>query len=215
MTPMIVVLSSPSGGGKSTITARLIADRRDCGYSVSATTRQPRGDEVDGIAYHFLTEEEFERRVRAGDFAEHAMYNGHRYGTLSSELIGVLHSGRHALLDIEVDGARQVRARFPDAVLVFIVPPSGAELARRLRGRGTDRPAVITGRLQQAIDELSVAASYDFIVVNDDLDDAVRTVGSILEAESRRTARQRDVAVVLDRLRAEVATEVLRSADVR
>jgi guanylate kinase len=212
---MILVLSSPSGGGKSTIAARLVVERADCGYSVSATTRNPRPGEVAGEAYHFLTEAEFDERVRVGDFAEHAVYNGHQYGTLSSELVRVLHGGRHAILDIEVHGARQVRARFPEAVLVFIVPPSGAELARRLKARGTERPAVVTGRLQQAIDELGAAAAYDYIVVNDELEQAVQAVGAILDAESCRTTRQRDVAVVLDRLRTEVAAEVLRAAEAR
>jgi guanylate kinase len=208
---MVVVLSSPSGGGKTSITLRLVAERTDCGYSVSATTRAPRPGEQDGVAYYFLTAEEFERRVQAGDFAEHAVYHGHRYGTLASELVRVMHGGQHVLLDIEVIGARQVRARFPDAVLVFVVPPSGAVLAQRLRGRGTEADGVVAGRLRRAIDEIGAAVEYDYVVVNDEVGLAVEAVNAILDAESRRTSRQRDFAFVLDRLRAEVAAELLRT----
>jgi guanylate kinase len=209
---MVVVVSSPSGGGKTSITKRLVAERADCGYSISATTRAPRPGEQDGAAYYFLAADEFERRVQAGEFAEYAVYNGNRYGTLTSELVRVMHGGRHVLLDIEVLGARQIRARFPDAVLVFIVPPSGAVLAERLRGRGTEADGVIAGRLQQAIDELGAAVEYDYVVVNDDVGMAVAAVNAILDSESRRTSRQRDFSFVLDRLRAEVAAELLRAA---
>jgi guanylate kinase len=178
---------------------------------VSATTREPRPGEVDGIAYHFLTGEEFERRVQAGEFAEYAVYNGNRYGTLTSELVKVMHGGQHAVLDIEVIGARQVRARFPDAVLVFVVPPSGAELAKRLRGRGTEQESAVAGRLRRAIDEIGAAVEYDYVVVNDAFETAVSAVNAIFDAETRRTSRQRDFTVVLDRLRAEVGAELLRS----
>lgn len=207
---MVVVLSSPSGGGKSTITARLLASRPDCGYSVSATTRPPRPGEVEGVAYQFLGEAEFERRVQAGDFLEYASYDGHRYGTLAEAVTRVLHSGRHVLLDIEVVGARQVRDRFPEAVLVFITPPSGAVLAERLRDRATEDRVRIAQRLQRAIDELAAASEYDYVVVNGVLDAAVGTVGAIIDAESRRTSRQRDFVVVLDRLRSEVSAEIAR-----
>ena len=208
---MIVVISSPSGGGKTSITKRLVSERADCGYSVSATTRAPRLGETDGVAYHFLSADEFERRVQAGEFAEHAVYNGNRYGTLSSELVRVMHGGQHAVLDIEVVGARQVRNRFPDSVLVFVVPPSGAVLAQRLRGRGTEAESIVAGRLQQAIDEIGAAVEYDYVVVNDEFEMAVKAVNAILDAETRRTSRQRDFAFVLDRLRAEVKAELLRS----
>ena len=208
---MIVVISSPSGGGKTSITKRLVSNREDCGYSVSATTRAPRPGEVDGVAYHFLSADEFERRVQVGEFAEHAVYNGNRYGTLTSELVRVMHGGQHAVLDIEVVGARQVRTRYPDAVLVFVVPPSGAILAERLRGRGTESVGAVAGRLQQAIDEIGAAVEYDYVVVNDEFEMAVSVVNAILEAETRRTGRQRDFTVMLDRLRAEVNAELVRS----
>jgi guanylate kinase len=208
---MVVVLSSPSGGGKTSITKRLVAERADCGYSVSATTRKARPGEQDGVAYYFLTADEFERRVQAGEFAEHAVYHGHRYGTLASELVRVMHGGQHVLLDIEVVGARQVRERYPDAVLIFVVPPSGTVLAERLRGRGTEVDNVVAGRLRRAIDEIGAAVEYDYVVVNDEVGLAVEAVNAILDAESRRTSRQRDFAFVLDRLRAEVAAELLRA----
>lgn len=209
---MIVVLSSPSGGGKSTITRRLVAERTDCGYSVSATTRPPRPGEVDGVAYRFLTRDEFERSVQAGEFAEYAEYDGHRYGTLVSELLRVTHGGQHVVLDIEVVGARQVRDRFPSAVLIFVVPPSGAALAERLRARAAEDHTVIAGRLQRAIDEMGAAGEYDYVVLNDEVGTALQAVNAILDAETRRTSRQRDFAVVLDRLRAEVAAELVRGA---
>lgn len=212
MTPLVVVLSSPSGGGKSTIAQRVLAERTDVGYSVSATTRPARTGEVDEREYHFLEHEEFERRVQGGEFVEHAVYNGHRYGTLVSELRRVVQGGRHVLLDIEVVGARLVRERFPDAVLIFVVPPSGAELAARLRARGTEGAASVAGRLEQALEELAAAVEYDYVVVNDELDLAVRAVHAILDAESRRTSRQRDVTVLLDRLRTEVAAELDRAS---
>ena len=212
MTPMIVVISSPSGGGKSTITRRLVEVRGDCGYSVSATTRPPRPGEVDGVSYHFLSTAEFDRRVEAGEFAEYAEYDGHQYGTLASELMRVTHGGRHVLLDIEVVGARQVRERFPGAVLIFIVPPSGAILAERLRARAAADHTAVPGRLQRAIDELGAAVEYDYVVVNDEVGAALGAVNAILDAETRRTSRQRDFTVVLDRLRTEIAAELVRPA---
>jgi guanylate kinase len=209
--PLVLVLSSPSGGGKSTIARRLLAERSDTGYSVSATTRAPRGTEREGEAYHFLSPEEFEQRVARGDFLEHAVYNGHRYGTLEQEVRRVTQGGQHVLLDIEVDGARMVRERFPDAVLVFVVPPSGKALAERLRGRGTDSEAVIAGRLERALEELAAAREYDYVVVNDDLEEAVRAVHAILDVESRRASRSRSIPVLLDRLQTEVAGELART----
>jgi guanylate kinase len=211
VTPLVVVLSAPSGGGKSTIARRLIAERADAGVSVSATTRAPREGERDGEHYHFLDVTEFARRVEAGEFVEHAEYAGARYGTLASELRRVTQGGRHVILEIEVVGARLVRERFPDAVLIFVLPPSGHVLAERLRGRGTEDAAVVARRLETAMAEIAAAIEYDYVVVNDDLEDAMRAVHAILDAESRRTTRQRDVTFLLDRLRIEVAAELSRA----
>jgi guanylate kinase len=211
VTPLVVVLSSPSGGGKTTIARRILVERDDTGYSVSATTRAPRDGEVDGREYHFLSDGEFDERVQAGEFLEHAIYNGKRYGTLEREVRRVVQGGRHVLLDIEIIGARIVRERFPDAVLIFVVPPSGKVLAERLRGRGSEPNEVIAARLERAVVELAAAPEYDFLVVNDDLDVAVRTVHGILDVESRRMSRQRSVQVLLDRLQSEVAAEIARA----
>lgn len=190
MTPFLLVLSSPSGAGKTTITKALLAARDDLGFSVSATTRPPRSGEVDGVDYHFLTPGEFERRRAAGAFLEWAEYGGHRYGTLVAEVDRVLGQGRHVILDIEVQGARQVRERRQDVVSIFVLPPSAEELVARLGGRGTDRPADLEQRLRRAVDELGDARHYDYLVVNEDRTQAVAEVAAIIDAESRRTGRQ-------------------------
>lgn len=205
MTPILLVLSSPSGGGKTTIARRVLEERADAGYSISATTRGIRPGEVHGRDYWFLTDPEFEARVMAGEFLEHARYNGRRYGTLRSEVERHFAAGRHVVLDIEVQGARQVRRQFAGAVLVFVVPPSGGALVERLRARRTEDRAALEGRLAIAAEELAAAGEYDYLVVNDDLDRAVRAVSGILDAESRRVARQDDLDIRTERLRREIA----------
>jgi guanylate kinase len=195
------VLSSPSGGGKSTIARHLLEAREDVTYSVSATTRAMRPGEEDGRHYHFLEREEFERRVRAGDFVEWAEYEGNRYGTLHAEIERGLASGRHVVLDIEVAGSRQVRERFPEAVQVFVLPPSAAVLAQRLRGRNTEDPATVARRLAIATEELGAAREYEYIVVNDDVVNAVSQVAAILDVEARRVRRLTNLESVIDNLR--------------
>lgn len=212
MRPFLLVLSSPSGGGKTTIARALLASRRDVGYSVSATTRAPRPGERDGHDYHFLDAAEFERRVAAGEFLEHAEYGGRRYGTLRSEVLRVLESGRHAVLDIEVAGARQVQERMPDAVRVFVLPPSAAVLIERLAARDTETPEARRRRMTIAAEELLAAREYDYVVVNDTLDAAVAEVGAILDAESRRVARQRDLPDRIETMRRELAEAAARGA---
>jgi guanylate kinase len=205
VTPFLLVLSSPSGGGKTTIARALLQARSDVGYSVSATTRPPRHGEKDGHDYHFLSAGEFERRVAAGDFLEHATYGGNRYGTLRTEIARVLGGGRHAVLDIEVEGARQVMERMPDAVRVFVLPPSAKVLVERLRGRDTETPDARRIRLARAADELLAVTEYDYVVINEHLRDAVNEVGAILDAESSRVARRRDLAGFVEILRQGVA----------
>jgi len=202
--PFLLVISAPSGGGKSTIARHLLSAREDLGYSVSATTRAPRSGEADGVDYHFLAPAEFGRRVDAGEFVEWAEYGGARYGTLRVEVERVLGTGRHVVLDIEVAGARQVRKAFPESVQVFVLPPSGVVLAQRLRSRRTDDAAVQARRLNIAREEIGAAREYDYVIVNDDLVTAVAQVAAILDAEARRTSRMDDLDETIDRLRREL-----------
>jgi guanylate kinase len=165
------VITGPSGVGKGTLINGLLERKPGLELSVSATTRPPRPGEVDGRDYHFLSEEEFEDRVRRGDFAEHAVYAGNRYGTLRSELD---RPGRGTVLEIDLQGARQIRESLPEALQVFIAPPSREDLRRRLEGRGSDTPEQIRDRLAVADDELAAQDEFAHVVVNDDLERAVQ-----------------------------------------
>lgn len=204
MTPLLLVLSSPSGGGKTSIARQLLAARSDVGYSVSATTRAPRAGEQDGRDYHFLSRDEFERRLVAGEFLEHAAYGGNLYGTLRAEIERIFGAGKHAVLDIEVEGARQIRRALPGAVRIFVLPPSGKELIRRLEGRRTEDRTTVLRRLDRADEELSAVGEYEYAIVNDDLDHAVARVAAILEAETRRIARQDGLTEFVAGLRQEI-----------
>ena len=184
-----VVVSAPSGAGKTTIAKRLLATRPDLGYSVSCTTRAPRPGEVDGQDYFFLSRAEFDARVARGEFAEWAEVHGQRYGTLRSEVERILASGRHVMLDIDVQGARQVTAAFPDAVTIFVVPPSVEVLVARLLGRKSEDAAALALRLRNARMELLEAPRYQHLVENDDLDRATTRVAEILAEEALRRER--------------------------
>lgn len=187
--PFPVVLSAPSGGGKSTIARALLAERKDVGYSISCTTRAPRSGEQDGVDYHFLPRAEFDQRVARGEFAEWAEVHGNRYGTLRREVEKVMGEGRHVMLDIDVQGARQVVAAFPDAVTIFIVPPSVEVLVARLVGRKSESEDALALRLRNARSELLEAERYQHVVVNDDLAHAVASVGRIIDEESLKRER--------------------------
>jgi guanylate kinase len=204
-----VILSAPSGGGKTTIARRLLATRADLGYSVSCTTRAPRGNERDGTDYYFISREQFEERRERGDFAEWAEVHGNLYGTLKSEVQRVLDSGRHVMMDIDVQGAKSFHQAFPSAVLVFVLPPSADVLRDRLAARSTEQPEVLALRLRNARDELRAIADYHYIVVNEDLDRAVGQVGSIIDAESARRERLQ----ALEDQVAELIAEIERGLD--
>ena len=176
----VFVITGPSGVGKGTLIRGLMERLPQLELSVSATTRPPRPGEQDGVDYHFLTPEEFERRVQAGEFVEHADYAGRRYGTLRSELEDRMRAGAPVVLEIEVQGARQVRARVPDAVQVFIAPPSLDVLRERLIGRGTDDPEEVERRLQVATRELTAQPEFEHVVVNDRLEDALERLTEIV-----------------------------------
>ena len=181
----VFVITGPSGVGKGTLIRTLRERVPELDLSVSATTRPPRPGEQDGVDYHFLGDAEFERRVQAGEFVEHATYSGRRYGTLRSDLDRRLRDGRPVVLEIELQGARQVRRTMPEALQVFIAPPSRDALRTRLVGRGTDDPAAVDARLRTADAELGAQGEFPHVVVNDRLDDAVDELTAIV-----RTALQ-------------------------
>jgi len=184
-----VILSSPSGGGKTTIAKELLRRRSDVGYSVSATTRDPRPGETEGVDYFFMTPERFEDGRQKGDFAESAEVHGRMYGTLKREVDRVLRSGRHVIMDIDVQGARQFVAAYPDSVLIFLIPPNAQVLLERLKGRGTESPDSLARRMRSAIEELRAVDLYSYLVVNEDLEAAVNSVSSIIDGESKRLSR--------------------------
>ena len=212
MKPLLLVLSSPSGGGKTSIAKSLLRGREDLGYSVSATTRPMRPGERDGVDYHFLSRAEFGRRQEAREFLEWATYAGELYGTLRSEIERIFAQGRHAVLDIEIEGARQIRASFPNSLHLFVLPPSADVLVGRLAGRNTEAPAVIRERITRAADELAAVAEYDYAIINEDLVLAVAQVAAILDAESRRVARQEGLTPFIERLQRDVTTAASRIA---
>ena len=176
----VFVITGPSGVGKGTLIRTLRERVPELALAVSATTRDPRPGEEDGRDYHFLSDDEFERRVRAGEFVEHARYSGRRYGTLHAELERHRSEGRPVLLEIEVQGARQVRDAMPDAVQVFIAPPSEDALRARLVGRGTDSPEQVAARLATARAELEAQDEFARVIVNDRLEDAVAELEALI-----------------------------------
>ena len=196
----LIVFSAPSGCGKGTMLTEILKHEKfRC--SVSATTRSPREGEIDGVNYHFLTREDFESRINAEQFLEHAEYCGNYYGTLMSEVDSYLDKGINVILEIEVQGAMKIREKRPEALFVFIAPPSVAELTRRLKKRGTETDEVIAERVSQAAGEIAAAEKYDYIIVNDALEDAVSDFFAVIRAEELKSENM-----------GEILNEVLKNA---
>ena len=208
MTCFPVILSAPSGGGKTTIARALLARRPDLGYSVSCTTRSARPNERPGRDYYFMTRGEFLAERERGAFAESAEVHGNLYGTLRSEVERVLASGRHVVMDIDPQGARQFVRAFPQTVTIFILPPSAEVLLERLRARKTENTVELAARLTSALQELQAVDEYQYVVVNDDLERAVNGVGSIVVAEVMSRTRVKDlrqqVGQLIERLEQEI-----------
>lgn len=187
---ILTVLSGFSGAGKDTVKNALLNQYPDTyAVSVSATTRDPRPEEKEGEDYFFVEEEEFRNMISRGEFYEYAVYQNHYYGTPRSYVDQKLSEGKDVILIIEVQGGRQIKERFPDSVLVFLTPPSAEELKKRLKGRQTEKSSEINGRLQRAAEEAEVIKSYDYILVNDDVESCARRLHGIIQAEHLKTSR--------------------------
>src|SRR6185503_4517594 len=184
--PRVFVITGPSGVGKGTLIRTLLDRVPELELSVSATTRGPRLGEEDSVDYHFLDDAEFDRRVQAGEFVEHANYSGRRYGTLRSDLDQRLERGAPVVLEIEVQGARQVAETMPEAVRIFIAPPTEEALRTRLVGRGTDDPEQVEARLRTAHEELAAQGEFPHVVINDRLDDAVEALEGVVRTSLAR-----------------------------
>jgi len=199
-----VVLSAPSGAGKTTIARALVEGREDVVFSVSVTTRPARDHEVDGVDYHFLSEPKFSAMIEADEFVEWAEVHGHLYGTSQKALQDALDKGRFLILDVDVQGAMQMRQRVPDAVLVFVLPPAADALVERLRERGSEGEDTLTRRIENARGELEKASEFDYIVVNENLEQAIDDVRSIVLAEGRRTVRAIDLSSEIRQLQVQI-----------
>ena len=189
---LLLVISGPAGRGKGTVIKHLMEKERDIAYSVSATTRSPRPGEVDGVNYHFISVDDFKMRIEQGGILEYTEYCGNFYGTPKKEAEEVLDAGKNLILEIEVEGAANVKRLCPDAVLIMLLPPSHAEQERRLRGRGTEPEDKILARLAQAREEIKQLGIYDYIVYNQDgaAEECAQDISSIIRAE--RLSRRRN-----------------------
>ena len=202
MDGLLIVMSGFSGAGKGTLMKRLMADYDDFAFSVSMTTRAPREGEVNGREYFFVTREEFEKTIEEDGLVEYAQYVGNYYGTPKAYVEEQLKKGKNVILDIEVQGAMQIKEKFPDALMVFVIPPSIEVLLKRLRARGTESEEVIARRITQAKTECTYMDRYEYIVINDDLDTAVREMYSMITSAKYTVSRRRDfIADIIDELK--------------
>ncbi len=208
--PFPVVLAAPSGTGKTTIAHRLVAEFSHFVFSVSATTRTPRPEERPGRDYDFLPRAEFESQVDRGELVEWAEVHGNLYGTPRKALEAAADAGQHVVLDIDVQGARQIRARIPHAVLIFVFPPTAADLRTRLTARGTEDPEEVGRRLRTAREELEEAVHFDYIVVNDEVRLAMERIRAIVEAESHSPVRLSGLVEAVVRIRQEIDEILVR-----
>lgn len=186
---LLIVISGPSGSGKGTICKRLIEEIDNIKVSVSATTRKPRNGEIDGKNYFFLDEESFLNKIKNDEFIEYACVYGNYYGTLKNEVLKELEDGKDIILEIDIQGALNVKKNYQNGVFIFILPPSIEELKNRIEGRGTDSKEVILKRMQCVYDELNYAFQYDYVVLNDEVDIAVSKIKNIISAEKNKAMR--------------------------
>jgi guanylate kinase len=209
--PFPLVIAAPSGAGKTSLARALVETRSDMVFSLSATTRAARTGEQNGVDYRFVDDAGFDALVRSGDLLEWAEVHGRRYGTLKSGVNAALAAGKTVVLDIDVQGAQQVNRALSDAVLVFVLPPSVSEMKRRLLKRGSESEEQLTTRMRTARAELEAVKDFDYVVVNDDFEDALRTIEAIVAAERERVDRQPHIEKMLDGLRADIDEIIQRS----
>jgi guanylate kinase len=207
-----IVIAAPSGAGKTSLARALVANDETLEFSISATTRAPRPGERDGHDYYFVDDAEFERMIRTKELLEWAEVHGRRYGTPRKSIQEPLSRGRPVVLDIDVQGARQVRSAFPQTVLIFVLPPSARELHRRLAGRGSEGGAQQQKRLNTAWQELGAAPEFDYIIVNDEFDRALATLRAIVLAERHRQERTDGLAEQINGMRDQLADILKRSS---
>ena len=187
----LFIVSGPSGSGKDTVLGRLLAAHPEIQLSISSITRPMRQGEVEGEKYHFITREAFEQMLRENALLESNVYLGNYYGTPRAPVEAAIAAGRDMILEIDVNGAAKVRAQLPEAVSIFIMPPSLEVLEQRLSGRGTEDAETVRGRLKEAVGEIARAVDYDYIVVNDDLDEAVESLTAVIVGQRAKIARQK------------------------
>lgn len=209
--PFPLVIAAPSGAGKTSLARALVETRPDMVFSLSATTRAPRPGERDGVDYRFVDDGGFDALAESGELLEWAHVHGRRYGTMRSGVQAALDEGRTVVLDIDVQGAQLVQRELSDAVLVFVLPPSVSEMKRRLQSRGSENAEQMATRMRTARAELDAVKDFDYVVVNDEFEQALRTIEAIVAAERERVARQPHLDEMLDGLRADIDEIIQRS----